>query len=92
MIFVTSYTFKPHMTKADIAELMEVFASEGSAPGTTAHYINVDGSGGVVIAENDDPEAAYRNVLNYAPWLNFETNNALSVEDAVPQILDYLGS
>ena len=92
MIFITTYTFKPHMTKADVADLMEMFASEGSAPGTTAHYINADGSGGTVIAENDDPEAAYRNALNYAPWLSFETNTVLKVEDAVPQIADYLGS
>ena len=91
MIFVTTYTFKPHISKAESQELMDVFASAGSAPGTTAHYVNADGSGGTVIAENDDPAAAYRNALNYSPWLSFQTTTVLRIEDAVTQIADYLG-
>jgi hypothetical protein len=90
MIFVTTYTFKQNLTKAESGELMEVFASAGSAPGTTAHYVNVDGSGGVVISESDDPAAAYRNALNYLEWMTFDTKTVLTVEDAVPQIADYL--
>ena len=53
--------------------------------------VTTDSPGGTAIAENDDPEAAYRNALNYAPWLSFETKTVLKVEDAVPQIADYLG-
>lgn len=91
MIFVTTYELKPHLTKDEAKELMEVFATEGSTPGTIAHYINADGGGGVVIAENDDPAAAYRNTLNYTQWMTFDTKVVLEVEDAVPLIGDYLG-
>lgn len=90
MIFVTTYKIKPHMTQEETKELMGVFAEVGSAPGTTAHYVAADGSHGLVISENDDPVAAYRNLLNYNQWMEFDTSVMLTVEDAVPQILDAL--
>jgi len=91
MIFVTTYRLKPHLTKEEQKRMMSVYAEVGNTPGTTAHYVNADGGGGVVIAESDDPKEGYANLLNYAQWMEFETKVMLKVEDAVPLVLNYLG-
>lgn len=91
MLFITDYSFNAGMSKEQTAELMTMFAAAGSAPGTIAHYVNTDGSGGTVISDSDDPVAAYRNAINYGPWMTLSTRPVLTVEDAVPQIADYLG-
>lgn len=91
MLHVTNYTFKPHMTKEEIKELLEVFAAIGNAPGTTAHYVWTDGRGGTVIADTDDLTATYRNLLNYTEWMDFDQKVALPVEEAVAQVMDFVG-
>ena len=91
MIFITTYKVKPFLSNDDTKKLLEVFAKEGAAPGTTAHYVAADGSHGVVIAESDDIEAAYRNIQNYTQWVEYDTNVMLTVEKAVPLLMDALG-
>lgn len=91
MLFVTTYKLKPHMSRDDVKELMEAFAENGSAPGTIAHYVNADGGGGVVISEADDAAANYRNTLSYGPWMELDSKVMLTIDDAVPQIMDLLG-
>ena len=54
MIFITTYKVKPFLSQDETRKLMNVYAKEGEAPGTTAHYVAADGSHGVVIAESDD--------------------------------------
>ena len=88
MLFITTYKVKPYITKAEPAELMEVFAKQGSAPGEIAHYVNADCGGGVVISDTADMAGSYRNNLNYAEWLEFDTTLVLTVDQAVPHILD----
>ena len=92
MIFITTYKLKPHLSKDEVKEMMGVFATVGNTPGTTAHYVNADGGGGLVIAESDDPAEGYANILNYAQWITFETKTMLKVEDAVPLIGAFLAS
>jgi hypothetical protein len=91
MIFVTTYKLKPFLSKEEIKELMDVFAKEGPGPGTTAHYVAAEGGFGVVISESDDIEGAYRNVLNYTQWVEYDTNAMLSIEQALPHIADAIG-
>ena len=91
MLFVTTYKIKSFMTQDETKELMAVFAEQGSAPGTIAHYVAADASQGLVISENDNAEEAYRNLLNYNQWMDFDSKVMLTVEDAVPHILDALG-
>jgi hypothetical protein len=91
MIFITTYKIKPFLSKAETRELLEVFAKEGAAPGTTAHYVAADASHGVVISESDDVETAYRNIQNYTQWVEYDTKVMLTVEQAVPLIMDALG-
>ncbi len=53
MMFVTRYDTKPHMTKAELKDMMDLFASVGEAPGTMAHYVDADGGGGWIVSESD---------------------------------------
>lgn len=90
MIIVTTYTLKPFLSKEETRELMAVFAEVGAGPGATAHYVAADGSKGVVISETDDIEGAYRNILNYTQWVEYDSKVMLSVEQALPHITDSL--
>ena len=90
MIFITTYKLKPFLTKDETRELMAVFAEVGPGPGTTAHYVAADGSHGVVIGESDDPAEGYRNILNFTQWVEYETRVMLSIDQAVPHIMDAL--
>jgi hypothetical protein len=91
MIFMTTYQIKPYLSNDETKELLGVFAKEGAAPGTTAHYVAADGSHGVVIAETDDIAGAYRNIQNYTQWVEYDTKVMLTVEEAVPLIMEALG-
>lgn len=91
MLLVTNYRFKPYITKDEVKRLLEVFAEVGNAPGTTAHYVWADGTGGTVIGETDDVVGSYRNILSYGPWIEFDQKVVLRVEDAAAQALDYAG-
>jgi len=90
MLFMTTYKIKPFLSNAETKQLLEVFAKEGAGPGTTAHYVAADGSHGVVIAETDDVAGAYRNLQNYTQWVEYETRVMLTVEEAVPLIMEAL--
>ncbi len=43
------------------------------------------------VAEADDLEEAYRNILNYSEWIEYETKLYLTIEQALPHIADYVG-
>jgi len=90
MLFVTTYKIKPYLDSDATKELMAAFAANGPGPGTTAHYVAVDGSHGVVISETDDIEGAYRNLLNYGQWVQYDTSVMLTIEQALPHIADSL--
>ncbi len=90
MISITTYKLKPFLTKDEVRELMSVFAKEGPGPGTTAHYVAADGSGGLVITDSEDLQAGYRNILNYTRWIEYDMTPVLDVEQAVPYIMDSL--
>ena len=90
MLYAIHYTTRPDAgTKADTAALMKVFGDRGEVPGSIAHYV-YPGGGGVVIAEQDDPAVIYETTLAYTEWLDFDVKPALSIDDAVPMIINYL--
>jgi len=90
MIFITTYRMKPFLSKDETREMMSVFAKEGAAPGVTAHYVAADGGQGVVISESDDVESGFRSILNYTQWFEYDTKPFLTIEQAVPLIMDSL--
>ena len=91
MIFLTTYKIKPFLSNEETKKLLQVFASEGAGPGTTAHYVAADGSHGVVVADTDDVAGAYRNLQNYTQWVEYDRTVMLPVEEAVPLIMEALG-
>jgi hypothetical protein len=90
VIFITTYKTKPFLSKEETAELMGAFAKFGSGPDTTAHYVAADGSHGVVISEGDEVVTAYRNILNYTAWVEYDTSVMLTIDEAAPHIMDAL--
>lgn len=90
MLFLTTYKIKPYLSNEERKTLLEVFAKAGPGPGTTAHYVAADGSHGVVIADTDDVAGAYANLQNYVQWVEYDTNVMLTVEEAVPLIVESL--
>jgi hypothetical protein len=90
MLFISEYRFRANMDKADTGRLMTLFAERGPEPGTIAHYVKTDGSGGIVILEQDSAAKAYEGVLAYSEFLDFTVTPALTIEDAVPPITSYL--
>jgi hypothetical protein len=91
MLFLSEYRFRPGLTKADTAGLMTLFGERGPEKGTVAHYVKADGSGGLVIIDQDDPATAYASSLAYSEYLEFTVTPLLTIEDAVGPIAAYLG-
>jgi hypothetical protein len=89
VIFITTYRIK-QLSKDETKQLMGVFADKGVVGTVIAHYVAADGSQGVVITEADELEGAYRNILNYAEWIEYDTKPYLTMEQAVPHIMDYI--
>ena len=87
VIFITTYKIKA-LSRDETKELMSVFSEKGVASTVKAHYVAADGSCGVVISEADDLEEAYRSILNYTQWIEYDTKPFLTIEQAVPHIAD----
>ena len=83
VIFITTYKIK-QQSKDEAKKLMGVFAEKGVPSTVKAHYVAADGSQGVVVAEADDLEEAYRNILNYSEWIEYDTKPYLTIEQALP--------
>jgi hypothetical protein len=90
MLLMTRYKVKPYLSNEETKKLLEVFAKVGAGPGVTAHYVAADASHGVVISENDDAAEAYGNLQNYTQWVEYDTKVMITVEQAVPLIMESL--
>jgi hypothetical protein len=88
MLLMTTYRIKPFLSDDEVKTLLEVFAKNGPGPGVTAHYVAADGSCGVVISDTDDVAGGYRNIQNYTQWVEYDTQVMLTVEEAVPLIME----
>jgi fermentation-respiration switch protein FrsA (DUF1100 family) len=90
MLFITEYRLKPHMSKAEVARLMDVFGKRGPGPGETAHYVRVDSTGGFTVSDLEDSTAAYESALAYTEFITFTVTPVLKIDDAVGPITNYL--
>ena len=90
MIFITTYRVKEYLSKDGRRELLAAFGEHGTTPTVTAHYLSADGAVGLVIEEADDLEAGFRKILNYLPWITYETRPYLTIEQALPHLTDYM--
>jgi hypothetical protein len=90
MLFVTTYKITGSRSQAAANDLMKRFGEMGASPGEIAHYVFADGSGGVVISDNDNSQELHRTALAYAEWLTLDSKVALTIDDALPGILEAL--
>jgi hypothetical protein len=91
MLYQTNYTLVGERNVGRAKELMTLFAQRGNSPGEIAHYIHVDGSGGTVISENKDIAELHDVTLAYSQYMDFEILPDRKAEEAVGDILKYLG-
>ena len=90
MLFLTSYRAKPFMSKADQKRLLDLFGQAGAAPGTVAHYVAADNSGGWTLVEADSLAEGYAAILKYEEFLEFDLTPVLTIDEAVPHLLEAL--
>ena len=90
MLFVTDYRLKPNLTRSESKRLMEEFGRRGAAPGEVAHYVRIDGSGGVTITENESLADVFAYVLAFSEFMEFDVTPAMKIEDALAPLLTYV--
>jgi hypothetical protein len=88
MLFLTTYTVKPYLPRSETKKLLELFAKVGEAPGTVAHYVAADNSVGWTITEQEDATSGYATTLQYEEYIQFETRAVLTMEQALPHLLE----
>ena len=88
MLFLTTYRTKPFLSKGEQKELLDLFAKHGAAPGTIAHYASTDNSTGWVITEVDNASGGFATTLKYEQYIEFTTTPILTIEDALPDMME----
>lgn len=95
MLMVSVYRWRDDAhDKESVMKVMEAYGKAGDAPGMIAHYIFADGTGGVIVAETDDPSSAYRTSLYMSEFLDLQASRsypAVTLEDALGAVGEYLG-
>jgi Domain of unknown function (DUF3303) len=90
VLFLTTYTLKEHLRPSETKRLMEEYTKSGEVEGSVAHYVRVDGTGGVIVSENEDALSIFRSVLPYAEFMQFDVTPAVKIEDAVGPLLSFV--
>ena len=88
---MNTYRFIGDRTPERSAALMKVFGERGEAEGTVAHYVRADGRGGWVIQDTTDLVSGYVDSLAFAEWLEIDSVPILTIDEAVPKIMESLG-
>ncbi len=94
MYFFVKYSYHKDLDETSLRELTKRFGETGVAPGTIAHYVNLDGSGGFTITEaqsDGDRAKAFETTITYGPWMDFEIVPVTTMDDALPSILKLYG-
>jgi hypothetical protein len=88
MLFMTTYRVKPFLPRSETKKLLDLFGKVGAAPGTVAQYLAADNSAGWAITEAEDATSGYAATLQYSEYLEFDTTPILTIEDALPHLLE----
>jgi len=91
MLFATRHKFKGDQSRESVQAMLAVFAERGPSDGEIAHYVAADGRGGLVITESDSVLQTYENSPHYQQWMDLETTPVLTLEDALPTIMNVYG-
>lgn len=85
-MYMVTYRYRDGLGENDLRTLTKKFLEFGTPAGTIAQYERLDGKGGFVLQEVDNPEGIKENLLHYAPWIDFEVFPITTMEDAFPLI------
>jgi hypothetical protein len=88
MLFMTTYRVKPFLPRSETKKLLELFGKVGAAPGTIAHYVAADNSVGWTVTDQEDATSGYVATLQYSEYIEFETKPVLTIDDALPHLLE----
>lgn len=69
--------------ESDAARSLAVFSKWTPSPGSTMHHFvqRVDGEGGFVFVETDDPADILRDVSKFTPWIKYEVFPVLDMAE-----------
>ena len=86
--FITTYRYRDGLRSDDYRDLTKMFTEVGNGPGVITHYSRLDGKGGVFVQKvvPGQEEKALEVVLEYAPWVDFESFPVTTIEEAFPVI------
>ena len=85
-LFVTTYQYREDLDEDDLRDLTKRFVEVGQSPSVTVHYTRLDGRGGFLVQEADDPEQTFEFMTRYAPWIHFDMIPVTTIEEAFPVI------
>ena len=88
MLFMTTYRVKPYLPRSETKKLLDLFGRVGAAPGTVAHYVAADNTAGWTITDQEDATSGYVATLQYSEYIEFDTTPVLTIEDALPHLLE----
>jgi hypothetical protein len=88
---ITTYTYKPTMSRDDIVKLLDLFGTFGTYPGVKEHFEFIDGTGGFFFAEVEDSFDFYKAMLPYEEFMSFETRWVIPVADAAKAAMEFVG-
>jgi hypothetical protein len=91
MLFMTTYRVKPFLPRSETKKLLDLFGKVGAAPGTIAHYVAADNTVGWTVTEAPDAASGYAATLQYSEYIEFDTKPVLTIEDALPHLLEAFG-
>jgi hypothetical protein len=88
MLFLTTYKIRPYLPRSEAKKLLDLFGKVGEAPGAIAHYVAADASVGWVITDQEDATSGYAASLQYSEYIEFDTKPVITMEDALPHLLE----
>ena len=91
MLFMTTYRVKPYLPRSETKKLLDLFGKVGAAPGTIAHYVAADNTVGWTVTEAPDATTGYVATLQYSEYIEFDTKPVLTIDDALPPLLEAFG-
>lgn len=88
--FIMTYRYREGLRPEEYRELTKKFAEVGNGPSVIAHYSRLDGGGGVLVTKGTEVKDL-EVVLEYLPWVFFESFPVTTIEAAFPVIQSVYG-
>ena len=88
MLFLTTYRVKPYLPRSEVEKLLDLFGKAGAAPGNHRPLCCGRQFGRMGCRRNEDAVTGYEASLLYSEYIEFDTKPVLTIEDALPSLLE----